>query len=62
MEIDMRIITGYDPQPIHTTQYDWFAYDDETYGGEETDPVGFGETEDEAIADLCRQLFLDDGD
>jgi hypothetical protein len=62
MEIDMKIITGYCPPPIPMRQYDWYAYDEDTYSGEEGDTVGFGETEKQALSDLYRQLFLEDGD
>jgi hypothetical protein len=38
--------------------WDWIAYDDDTYDGAEDghSPVGNGATEAEAIADLLEQL------
>lgn len=52
----MRIVTYYDPKPIPLRNCDWIAVDDETYGGEPSDPIGYGATEEEAIADLLEQL------
>jgi len=55
MEIDMRIEThpylGFAP----TACLDWVAVTSE-YGGEWTDPVGYGETAEAAIEDLLAQL------
>lgn len=51
-----RIVTSYWRKPIPTNAFDWEAIDDETYGGEPTDPIGRGATEAEAIADLLEQL------
>lgn len=60
----MKIVTHYDPKPIPVRDFDWTAnlegYDpgepDEegTYRG--GDPLGFGSTEAEAVADLMAQL------
>lgn len=52
----MRVITSYDPPPIPMRNHDWSAVDDETYGGEESDPIGYGATEIEAIRDLLDQI------
>jgi len=56
MEIEMdvtRIKTSYDPPPVPSRSFDWNAvvgdYD-------EGDPVGYGATEQEAIADLIWQI------
>ena len=52
----MKIITHYDPKPIPIRRFDWCAYDDSTFGGDPRDPVGWGETEQEAIDDLNGQI------
>lgn len=51
----MTIRTSYWPKPIPLRQFDWEATDYDTYDGEGC-PVGYGETEDAAIADLLLQL------
>jgi hypothetical protein len=43
----------YDPKPIPDRQFDWTAVDADYEPG---DPIGFGETEAEALADLAEQL------
>jgi hypothetical protein len=48
-----KIITRYDPPPIPTRRYDWRAYLQEW---DIDDPIGFGNTEAEALADLREQL------
>ena len=48
----MRRITSNTSPPIPTRTHDWCAIDDETYGGEEGDLVGYGATEIEAIRNL----------
>lgn len=48
-----RIVTVYDPKPIPPRQFDWSATHD---GYEPGDPIGFGRTEAEAIADLEREI------
>ena len=53
---DVSIKTYYNPPPIPQRNYDWAAIDDSTYGGEPSDPVGFGKTEEEAIRDLLDQI------
>lgn len=50
----MKIKTSYDPKPIPSRTYDWIAVDDDTY--EEGNPIGFGATEAEAIADLHNEI------
>lgn len=58
----MKIITSYDPKPIPTRACDWSAVTDDyeawTEDGEwhSTHPVGYGATQEEAIADLEAQL------
>lgn len=42
--------------PIPPRQFDWSAVDDDTYDGEGC-PIGWGKTEQEAIKDLCDQVF-----
>jgi len=60
-EADIR--TYYDPPPIPIRGCDWCAIDYSTYGGDEGDPIGFGETEQEAVAELVERLLeLKDGD
>jgi hypothetical protein len=36
--------------------HDWCAYDDQTYGGEPTDPIGYGRTPAAAIEDLIWRI------
>jgi len=36
--------------------HDWCAYDDNTYGGESTDPIGYGRTPRAAVEDLMDQI------
>lgn len=45
----MNIITNYWPKPIPDRSKDWTAVDNDTYGGEGTDPIGYGATEAEAV-------------
>ncbi len=60
----MRIRTTYDPKPIPTTAYDWSAVDDDTYDGApdsgNRNQIGYGSTEDAAIADLMCMLIDDE--
>jgi len=51
----MNIQTLYDPPPIPLREFDWRALHDDTYDGPGC-PIGFGQTEPEAIADLLMQL------
>ena len=48
-----RIITTYDPPPIPTRNHDWTAVLSDYDAG---DPIGWGRTRDEAVADLEEQL------
>ncbi len=52
----MKIITSYDRPPISGRQCDWSAV---TSDYEPGDPIGRGETEQEAIDDLKEQLDAD---
>jgi hypothetical protein len=48
-----RIIATYDPPPIPVRNCDWSATLDTYDAG---DPIGWGRTRDEAVADLEEQL------
>jgi len=50
----IKIRTQYSPTPIPDRNFDWSAVDDNTY--EAGHPIGWGETEAEAIIDLWTQL------
>lgn len=54
------IQTYYDPPPIPMRHFDWSAIDRNTYDGAEDSAnrhqIGWGRTEQEAIADLLEQL------
>lgn len=52
----MKIKTYYDPPPIPVRRFDWCAYDDDTYSGDAGQPLGWGETEAEAVSDLLSQI------
>jgi hypothetical protein len=47
------IVTHYDPKPIPTRKFDWCAVFEGYDGG---DPIGFGETEEAAVADLKMEV------
>lgn len=49
----MTIMTEFDPKPIPLRQFDWEAWD---LDQDENSPIGYGETEQEAITDLKVQL------
>jgi hypothetical protein len=51
----VKIVTHYDPPPIPTRNCDWSAVDDDTYDGPGC-LIGWGATEDEAIADLKEKM------
>jgi hypothetical protein len=51
----MKIKTDYWAKPIPMRQFDWCAYDDDTYDGEGC-LLGYGVTEVEAIQDLLDQI------
>jgi hypothetical protein len=61
-----RIRTSHDPKPIPSRQFDWTAtsanYDASLEGDSwvANEPVGYGATKEEAIADLQAQLDEDD--
>lgn len=55
--MNRKIITHYDPKPIPPRGFDWSAVTDDYEGGH---PVGYGATEEAAIADLKAQLDDDD--
>lgn len=52
----MKIRTTHVYPPIPIRDFDWSAVDDDTYGGEPSDPIGWGKTEQEAIDDLMAQI------
>jgi hypothetical protein len=56
----MKIRTDYWPKPVPTNRFDWNAIDDDTYDGApdsgNRNQIGYGATEEEAIADLLEQL------
>jgi hypothetical protein len=52
----MKIRTSHWLKPIPIREYDWEAIDADTYDGEGS-PIGHGETEQAAIADLLDQLI-----
>lgn len=52
----MKIETEYWRKPVPTDKFDWQAIESGTYDGEPGCPIGFGATEQEAIADLMEQL------
>lgn len=51
---NVKIVTTYWAKPIPIRRFDWIAITD-NYDGESS-PIGFGETEAEAIADLVERL------
>ena len=53
----MKIKTLHDPLPMPLRQFDWCAYDDETYDGPGS-PIGNGATEQLAIEDLLESMEL----
>jgi len=60
---EMKIVTHFDPKPIPIRSFDWSAVDDDTYDADcdqdgffSNSPIGWGATEEEAIADLKEQL------
>jgi hypothetical protein len=50
----MKIKTSHIYPPIPDRRFDWSAVDDDTYDYDQ--PIGYGRTEEEAIADLLSQL------
>lgn len=51
----VEVRTDFIYPPIPPRQFDWCAVDDQRYDGEGC-PIGFGETEERAIADLLDQI------
>jgi hypothetical protein len=51
----MKIRTEHVFPPIPVRQFDWSAVDDDTYDGHGS-PIGYGRTEQEAVADLLEQM------
>jgi len=51
--LTLKIRPDYWPKPIPLRQFDWSAVTDNYEPG---DPVGYGRTQDEAIADLLELL------
>ena len=55
-----KIRTDYWAKPIPLRQFDWSAVDDDTYDGapdsSNCNMVGYGMTEEEAVADLLRLM------
>jgi len=51
----MNIRTVHICPPIPIRDFDWCAYDEDTFDGEGR-PVGYGSTEEEAIADLRQKI------
>lgn len=50
----MNIRTFFEPPPIQERHFDWCAYVYDEY--EPGKPVGYGRTEEEAVADLMAQI------
>jgi hypothetical protein len=51
-----KILVYFDPPPIGTRIMDWSAVDDLSYGGEPSDPIGYGPTAAAAVESLMEQL------
>jgi len=51
----MNIRTSYNPPPIPLREFDWSAYNQDTYDGPGC-PIGYGPSKSTAIADLLTQL------
>ncbi len=51
----MKIKTHFEHPPIPVRHFDWSAIDDDTYDGHGC-TIGYGATEQEAVADLLEQL------
>lgn len=54
----MKIKTEYVYPPIPLRAFDWCAYDDNTYDGPGS-PIGWGPTEEAAIADLLEGVVIE---
>ena len=57
MSTVMKVATHFWMKPIPLRNFDWCAYDDDTYDGAEDSncPIGYGATEQAAIDDLMEQ-------
>ena len=55
----LEIITSYEPKPIPFKGFDWIAIREDH---EESGAMGYGATEDEAIADLLEWEEVLDGE
>lgn len=52
-----KIVTSFDPKPIPRRDFDWCAVTDDYDGAQDSRcPIGYGRTEDAAIADLISLL------
>jgi hypothetical protein len=51
----MKIRTEFVYPPIPDRRWDWSAIDDDTYDGPGC-PIGYGPTEEAAVADLMEQI------
>lgn len=49
----MTIRTEYDPKPLPVREYDWQAVNDDYEPG---DTIGFGASQEEAVADLLEKI------
>ena len=54
-----RKINVYRNLASYDAGHDWIAVDDNLYGGESGDPIGYGKTPREAINDLLDALELE---
>jgi hypothetical protein len=54
----MKVVTNFWLKPVPSRRFDWSAIDDDTYDGapDSRCPVGYGKTEEDAIADLMQQI------
>src|SRR6186997_1308151 len=55
----LSVKTNHVRPPVHVRSHDWTAVDDRTYEG--GDLIGWGATEQEAVADLLEQICNDEG-
>jgi hypothetical protein len=52
----MKIIAIYNPPPISTDKFDWYAVDEHSFDGNGKQPMGHGRTREEAIIHLLTQI------
>lgn len=59
----MKIVTSFIYPPIPDRRFDWQAVDDDSYDGADDSSnrhqIGYGSTEQEAVADLMAQIDED---